>query len=112
MREILLGWCVLLSISLPVASYADDWDVIAHVTQVEPSYVPNNLVFAIDKNAGSCAVGPWLFFNGVSASNNLPENVKAMYVGLLAAMMSGNAIEVYGNNSGCVVSNIHFLNHP
>jgi hypothetical protein len=101
-----------LACTLSLTSHAAAFDVVAHVTQIEGSYVPNNLSLAIDQSAGACAAGPWLFFNGNSGSNNLPENITAMYAGLLAALESGNAVEVYGNDTGCLVTNVHFLNHP
>ena len=105
-------WFAGLAIVLPLTSYAAAFDVFAHVSELEPTYVPNNLVLAIDKSAGACLAGPWLFYNGAPGSNNLPENIKAMYAGLMAAMLSGNLIEVTGDDSGCLVTNIHFLNHP
>ena len=105
-------WLGILLAALPLTSFASDWDVFAHVTEIEASYVPNNLVFAIDQMAGTCPSGPWLFFNGTAASNNLPANITAMYAGLLAAMQAGTLVEVTGNNAGCLVTDVHFLNHP
>jgi hypothetical protein len=92
-------------------AFADSWDVIAHVTELEPSAVPNVIYFAIDQNAGSCAAGPWLAFGGNSTSNNLPESVKAVYAGLQGALLSGFFVEVSGTSTGCTVSSVHFLNH-
>jgi hypothetical protein len=70
-----------LALALPAMSHAAAFDVFAHVSEIEPTYVPNNLVLAIDKNAGACPAGPWLFYNGAAPSSNLPENIKAMYAG-------------------------------
>lgn len=97
--------------TLPSLALADSWDVIGHVTAIAPSAVPNVIYFAIDQNAGSCAAGPWLVFAGNATSNNLPESVKAVYAGLQAALISGLSIEVYGTSTGCVASDVHFLNH-
>ena len=96
---------------LPSMAFADSWDVVAHVTELEPSAVPNVIYFAIDQSAGSCAAGPWLVFAGNPTSNNLPESVKAVYAGLLAAQLSGLSVEVSGTSTGCMVSSVHFLNH-
>jgi hypothetical protein len=104
-------WLAALICLFPVTSLAADWDVSAHVTQVEPSYVPTSLVFAIDLNAGSCPAGPWLFYYPNAGANNPTENIKALYAGLMAALLTGTLIEITGNNSGCSVTNIHFLNH-
>jgi hypothetical protein len=97
---------------LPVVSFGATFDVIAHVTQIEPGYVPDHLVFAIDQNAGACAAGPWLFYSANPAANNPSENVKAMYAGMTAALQAGTLVEVYGNDTGCLVTNVHFLSHP
>ena len=97
--------------ALPAVSFAYDWDVVAHVTQIEASYVPTQVYFAIDQNAGTCAAGPWLLFTGNAAGGSLTDNVKAIYAGLLTALQSGNQVEVYGNNAGCTVTFVHFLNH-
>jgi hypothetical protein len=105
-------WFVALALALPAMSHAAAFDVFAHVSEIEPTYVPNNLALAIDKNAGACPAGPWLFYNGAPASNNLPENIKAMYAGLMTAMQTGTLIEVTGDDNGCIVTDIHFLNHP
>ena len=91
-------------------SFGASFDVVGHVTQIEPSYVPASLAFAIDVAAGACPAGPWLIFTGTTASNNLPDNVKAIYAGLVAAMQSGTLVEVYGTDSACAITNVHFLN--
>jgi hypothetical protein len=106
------SWFASLALLLPLTSHAAAFDIFAHVSELEPTYVPNNLALAIDKSAGACPAGPWLFYNGAAPSNNLPENIKAMYTGLMAAMPSGNLIDVTGDDGGCLVTDIHFLNHP
>ena len=39
---------MLILAILPTMAFADSWDVIAHVTELEPSAVPNVIYFAID----------------------------------------------------------------
>jgi hypothetical protein len=104
-------YAALILTVAPTVAFADSWDVVAHVTQLEPSDIPNMIYFAIDQDAGSCAAGPWLVFSGNSGSSNLPDSVKAIFAGLQAALLSGLSVEVYGTSTGCVVSNVHFLNH-
>lgn len=103
---------VCLVALVPTVSFATAFDVFAHVTEIEPSYVPNNLVFAVDQPAGACPSGPWLFFNGNPASNNLPENIKAVYAEVTTALATGNLVEVSGDDAGCLVTSVHLLNHP
>ena len=97
--------------ALPALSFAYDWTVVGHVTLIEPSNVPAVMYVAIDQNAGSCPAGPWLVYSGNLASNNLPENVKAMYAALQVALVTGAQVEVSGMNAGCAVINIHFRNN-
>lgn len=92
-------------------AFADSWDVVAHVTEIEPSAVPNVVYFAMDQNAGTCAAGPWSTFPGNQTSNSLPESVKAVYAGLQMALVTGFQIEVYGTSTGCTVTSVHFMNH-
>lgn len=96
-------------IALPHAALAYDWEVTAHLTEVEGSYVPNEVTIMIDQGAGTCAAGAWLTFSGNPSSNNLPANVQAAYVGLLAALHTGSRIELYGSNAECAIEFIHFL---
>ena len=103
-------WLASIAAFAPAVSLAYDWDVVAHVTQIEPVALPDRIFFAIDVSAGSCAAGPWLVFAAASTNTSNPvENVKGMYAGLLASLHAGTSVEVYGNNSGCTVSYIHFL---
>ncbi len=97
---------------LPSVSFSAAFHVFAHVTEIEPSYIPNNLVFAIDQASGACPAGPWLFFSGNAASNNLPENIKAVYAEVTTALVTGDLVEVSGDDNGCIVYNVHLLNHP
>jgi len=101
-----------LAALLPTVSFATGFDVFAHISEIQPSYVPNNLVFAIDQAAGVCHAGPWLFFNGNAGSNNLPENNKAVYAEATTALVTGNLVEVSGDDNGCLVTTVHLLNPP
>ena len=68
-------WLVLLASFLPAVSFASDWDVVAHVTQIKAGSTPTQIYFAIDQNAGSCAAGSWLLFTGSTAGDSLTGEV-------------------------------------
>ena len=96
-------------IALPHGALAYDWEVSAHLTEVEGSYVPNEVTIMIDQSAGTCAAGAWLTFSGNPSSNNLPANVQAVYAGLLVALQTGSRVELYGSNAECAIEFVHFL---
>jgi len=101
----------LFLVALPHAALAYDWEVTAHLTEVEGSYVPAEVTIMVDQSAGTCTAGGWLTFSGNSSSNNLPANVQAVYAGLLAALETGSRIDIYGSNAGCTIQYIHFLSN-
>lgn len=98
-------------IALPKAVLAYDWEVTAHLSEVEGSYVPAEVTVMIDQSAGTCTAGAWLTFSGNPSSNNLPANVQAVYAGLLAALQTGSRIDIYGRNAGCAIEYVHFLSN-
>lgn len=98
-------------IALPHAALAYDWEVVAHLTEVEGSYVPNEVTIMIDQTAGACAARAWLTYSGNPSANNLTANVQAVYAGLLAALQTGSRIDIYGSNAGCTTEYVHFLSN-
>jgi hypothetical protein len=103
-----------LATLLPLTTFATPHTVVGHVTEIEPSYVPDHMIFAIDQALGACHAGPWLFFNGngAPAGNNNSENVKAVYAAVSLALATGNLVEVSGDDNGCLISSVHVLAHP
>ena len=102
---------VLLSFTPATAQPAYDWNVIGvHVTVVEGTYVPNQVTFQSDANGGaSCPAGTWLTYKATQGTDAQTQqaNVKAVYALLLAAKLSGNTVNLFGKNAGCIVNFVH-----
>jgi hypothetical protein len=82
---------------------AADWFVDAHVVVVVADNLPSAVPFQIDLAGGSCAAFTFLVYNAAN-----PDQAKGLFAMLLAAKLSGRTARFYGNNAGCVVTNVHF----
>ena len=96
-----------LSLAAPSA-FAYDWSVTGHVTMIEPSYMPNQLIFMIDAPGGSCAAGAMLSWN-IRGSDQASQiaNVNSVYSALVTALAAGRTVTIFGNNSNCSIDFIH-----
>jgi hypothetical protein len=65
--------------------------------------MPGAIVFTIDVPAGSCPANASLQWNPSST-----DQAKAVFAALLTARATGTQIRLYGNNAGCVVTNLLF----
>jgi hypothetical protein len=94
-----------ISLSLITTSvFAFDFYVpAAHIYYVEAEYMPSLIIFTIDVAAGSCASNTQLRFNAPNA-----DAARAVFAALLTARVSGTPVRLYGDNSGCVVTNVLF----
>jgi len=70
--------------------------VTAKVTQIQSSSVPTSVVFNVDASIGGCSSGNW-----VSYQPSNTENAKAVYAGLLAAMLSDKTVYLTVDNAVC-----------
>jgi hypothetical protein len=84
--------------SAPAARY--DWSLSGvHVVAVEASYMPDHVTFLIDGNAGLCPAGSWLIWPGQGPdAASKQANVRAVYSLLMAAKLSSDTIDLFGNN--------------
>lgn len=97
----------LLTWTLPVQA---EWDAVAKVITIEPSYMPDQVLFKLDAVAGTCPAGNWMYYTGTAyTSSDATRNVQAIYAGLLYALGTGERIEVHGNVN-CIATNIHPTN--
>lgn len=82
--------CCSTALLLFLAGSANAYEVIvAKVTLVESSYMPNTIVFKIDKSLPSCPAGTFIKWEH-SAENN-----KAVFASLLTAMASGRRVTLH-----------------
>ncbi len=100
----MLSACLAL---IPAAAQASDWNVSAKLVMVEPTWVPGTITFAIDTAAGSCAAGSLLQYLPHGANDSEKQaNMQAVFATLLTAQARNASLALYGNNSGCVVTNL------
>jgi hypothetical protein len=85
-----------------------DWVVSqVHVTFIEMK-VGNSFRFFIDRQAGPCAAGSPLLFDARFYDPSLqPDMVKTVYAAVLATKLSGQTLDVFGDNTpvsgNCIV---------
>jgi len=95
----------------PTMAHASDWTIEANVQTLEPSYVPNLVVFAVNATGGSCAAGNWLSWGAVGPDYaSRAQNVQAVMATLLTALATGKKVRLYGRNTDCSIEHIHLLN--
>ena len=105
-----LAFFATVALTLPASTQpAYDWQISnVHVTAIEATYMPTAVLFTVDANAGSCAAGTWLKWNGIDADQATAQaNNKAIYALLLASKLSGATVRLFGSNSGCLVKFIY-----
>lgn len=112
MRKVLRGLVAALvaapAILTSTAAQALDFAVVVHVTSVEVTYMPGRITFLVDGAAGSCSVGTWLqWVSSGSDSTLLAAQAQAVLSLLMTAKVSGQTVAIYGNNTGCTVTNLH-----
>ncbi len=102
---------MILAVSLSIiTSLASAQSVTAKVVNIEPSYMPDMVLFKLDAAFGSCAAGSWVYYYGTAGGSTDPKkNVQAIYAGLLGTMLSGKKVEVSGPTN-CVAGFIHPTN--
>jgi hypothetical protein len=103
---------VALLLNINAVAGSTDWNVNAHVTVVEGTYMPNSITFQLDTTAGPCSAGSWLEYDGQGSDTPTQQaNAKSIYALLLASKLSGQSVTLYGSNTlnsngFCVVSHV------
>ncbi len=92
-------------------AHASDWYVDTKIAIVETDYMPGWISFTITTAGGSCAAGAFLnyYAQGATASDK-QANGAAVLASLFTAQAANRTVRVYGNNSGCAVTNIWLYN--
>lgn len=95
-------------VAMPGQAFATDWIATVKVTAVEVSYGPNAVDFTIDQDVGSCPTGGLLWWNSQGSDNvSKASSYAAMLSALLTAKSTGQSVVLFGNNSGCTVTNAY-----
>jgi hypothetical protein len=109
MKKIAL--CILLaafSCAIPLNAGVQDWGSTAHVKTIEMK-VGNGFRFTVDQATGPCSAGTWLVFDGRFYDPSVQADmVKTVYGTVLAAKLSGQRLDLFGDNTplsngNCVV---------
>mgnify|MGYP007028585075 CR=1 FL=1 len=104
-RMALLSLVFGVVLAAPASAY--DLYVDAKVGIIETNYMPGWIAFTITNTGGTCAADAFLNHNAQGAtSSDKQANVSAVLAALLTAQATNRAARFYGNNSGCVVTNI------
>jgi hypothetical protein len=102
--------CAALGCLISAPANAYDTSFFGKVTYIEPTYVPDGIIFHLDAGGGSCAAGSnltWTVRGSTEASRI--ANAQAILSVLMTAKMSGSSIDVYVNNSDCSVQFLHVI---
>ena len=110
MKSRIIKIMTLLFIVSP-ASQAHAASASVKIKTIVADYMPDQIRFQADGDIGSCNEGQWLdrFGNG-SDEVTKRENNKIVYSSLLAALMSGNKVNIYVSDTSCQVENLQFSN--
>lgn len=100
----------LLSASSAMPVFAHDATFTGKITMIEPTYMPEGIIFRSDGGAGSCQAGASLTWNvrGNTEAARI-ANSQAILSALMTAQVAGRTVGVYANSSNCSVEFIHFL---
>lgn len=110
MKQSLFSRIALATALTCITSLASAQSVTAKVVNIEPSYMPDMVLFKLDAAFGSCTAGSWIYYYGTAGGSTEPKkNVQAIYAGLLGTMLAKTKVEVSGPTN-CVASFIHPTN--
>ena len=108
MKKLLIATSAALLLSSTPSMAFDFEQLGVRVTVVEATYIPDQVTFQINKAVGNCAAGTWLTWRGRGLDTLSQQiNVEAVFSLLLAAKITGNTVNVYGDNAGCMIRFIH-----
>jgi hypothetical protein len=99
-----------LSASSAMPAFAYDATFTGKVTMIEPTYMPDGIIFRSDGGAGSCPAGAsltWTVRGNTEAARI--ANSQAILSALMTAQVAGRTTGVYDNSRNCSVEFIHFL---
>lgn len=110
---------VAILVIVPAKAGISDWGVTAHVTYLEPDNL-DEFRFKLDVPSGCPGGNGWYLFDARFWSNastpqaDRREIIKRYFTVVMAAKLSGQSVDVYGDNtpdssSNCVIGfvNLH-----
>lgn len=101
---------VALVVALSFASFtASAWDVTAKVIDIEPSYMPDNIMFLLEVPVGTCP-DMIQYLGNTYGVTDPKKNVQAVYGVLLLALATGKQVKVH-SVTHCIATNVHIINN-
>lgn len=64
--------CIVSFLAVSFSAQAA-WDVTAKVITIEPSYMPDMVLFKLDATAGTCTAGSWIYYYGTNYNPSDPK---------------------------------------
>lgn len=105
------GTFVALTVAvMATPALAYDASFTGKVTMIEPTYMPDGVIFRLDYGAGACSAGSSLTWTvrGTTEAAKI-ANSQAILSALITAQASGRTVGVFVNTSNCSVEFLHFL---
>lgn len=91
-------------------SPAQAWELTGKVNRIEPTWIPEYVLFQLDTGIGGCTQATWIKYTGTDSGQTEPKkNVPAIALILLASLITRNDIAVYGTTP-CFATNIQPMN--
>lgn len=98
---------LILSLTVPSASA---WETTGKVVRIEPTWVPDYVLFQLDTGIGGCTATTWINYTGTGSGQSDPKkNVQTIHAILFASLYTGKQIAVYGTTL-CSATNVQPMN--
>jgi len=106
-RSTIVFLALLACLVLGRRAGATSYDVVASVTVVEESSVPDLVSFQLSAGAGGCgtSTSPWFIWDGSNVANH-EASVQSVASALLATMLSGRQVHCFFDDT-CTAHHIH-----
>lgn len=101
-----INFCLAMALVFVAKNASALEQIKGKVTLLEPSYLPGVITFRMDTGSTSCPAGKWLKWQ-----KSEPENNKAVYSTLMAALMADKTIRFYINDgdTNCIGQAVHLI---
>jgi hypothetical protein len=75
--------------------------ISGHITQLEPTYMPDQIALQMDTGNAACPAGTWLWWKVGSTTH---KDTQSVYATMLSALLAGKRVDfVINDNDGTCV---------
>jgi hypothetical protein len=101
---------IFATLLLPSAAMAYDATADVKIVQIEVTYMPDHVVFWVDRQVGACPTSTWLDWSPQNTTQTAKDqNAQAVLAALMTAKVTGASMRVFIENAGCKVKYIYLL---